>query len=207
MIPNQITKRYLLPLYFIFNCILLHSQQGIGTNEPDLSSALEVSSQDKGVLIPRMTTSERDLIIQPGFGLLIFNTDAICVEINTSTNSLLPTWECLDKGPPIISSLNCHAATLSGTILKGQPANVTLSLPYGGGDASSYASGTVLAYTKSAGSTALTANLQTGTLSTGTGALTYTISGTTNTLGNVYFNFEFGGQHCVLVIPVKDSSI
>jgi len=44
-------------------------------NTPHGSAALDVSATDKGVLIPRMSTSERDLINLPVQGLIIYNTD------------------------------------------------------------------------------------------------------------------------------------
>ena len=50
------------------------AQVGIGTSTPDPSSALDLTSTTKGILIPRLTTSERDLIANPATGLLIFNS-------------------------------------------------------------------------------------------------------------------------------------
>lgn len=47
---------------------------GIGTNTPDASAALDISSTTKGLLIPRMTTAQRDAIASPATGLLIWNT-------------------------------------------------------------------------------------------------------------------------------------
>ncbi|MBU2525876.1 MAG: hypothetical protein KKC03_04665 [Bacteroidetes bacterium] len=51
-----------------------HAQVGIGNNSPDTSSMLDVASTTKGLLIPRMTTAQRDAIASPAAGLLIFNT-------------------------------------------------------------------------------------------------------------------------------------
>ncbi|WP_379969520.1 hypothetical protein [Epilithonimonas sp. UC225_85] len=45
----------------------------------DPSAMLEVESTDMGTLIPRLTTSERDLISSPSNGLLIFNKDTGCL--------------------------------------------------------------------------------------------------------------------------------
>lgn len=50
------------------------AQVGIGTTNPDPSSMLDISSSTKGLLIPRMTTAQRDLIASPAAGLLVFNT-------------------------------------------------------------------------------------------------------------------------------------
>jgi hypothetical protein len=46
----------------------------IGTASPNGSGALEISSTTKGVLFPRMTTAQRNLISSPADGLVIYNT-------------------------------------------------------------------------------------------------------------------------------------
>ena len=51
------------------------SQTGIGTTTPDPSAMLDVSSNDKGLLPPRMTEAERDAITSPADGLVIYQTD------------------------------------------------------------------------------------------------------------------------------------
>jgi hypothetical protein len=48
---------------------------GIGTTSPNSSSLLEVKSTKKGVLIPRMTKTQRNAISSPALGLLIFQTN------------------------------------------------------------------------------------------------------------------------------------
>ena len=55
----------------------LFSQVAINTDNaaPDSSAMLDISSTDKGILIPRMTTSERELIPNPAQGLLVFDTE------------------------------------------------------------------------------------------------------------------------------------
>ncbi|NEW79052.1 MAG: hypothetical protein GZ086_06415 [Gelidibacter sp.] len=49
------------------------AQVGIGTINPDVSSMLDIQSNAKGVLIPRMLTSERTAIATPANGLLVFD--------------------------------------------------------------------------------------------------------------------------------------
>ena len=39
-----------------------YAQVGIGTTTPDASSALDITSTTKGLLMPRMTAAERDAI-------------------------------------------------------------------------------------------------------------------------------------------------
>jgi len=56
-----------------------YAQQGVGISEseiiPDASSILELQSTDKGFLVPRMTTDQREAIVSPATGLLVFDTD------------------------------------------------------------------------------------------------------------------------------------
>jgi hypothetical protein len=51
------------------------AQVGIGTTNPDDSSMLDIQSTTKGMLIPRMDTSQRTGITSPATGLLVFDTD------------------------------------------------------------------------------------------------------------------------------------
>ena len=56
---------------------LSYAQVGINTNTPDASSALEIESTTGGILIPRMTETQRDAIVSPASGLMIYQTDEI----------------------------------------------------------------------------------------------------------------------------------
>src|SRR5262245_27604613 len=49
---------------------------GIGTLSPAASSSLDVVSTSTGILIPRMTKTQRDAIISPATGLLIYQTNS-----------------------------------------------------------------------------------------------------------------------------------
>jgi hypothetical protein len=51
---------------------------GIGTNNPNPSAMLEVSSTDKGMLTPRMTTAQRIALPIPANGLLVYDIDSTC---------------------------------------------------------------------------------------------------------------------------------
>jgi len=64
-------------LFTLFTCITIttYGQVGIGTTTPDTSSILELDSTTQGMLTPRMTESERDLITAPATGLLIYQTN------------------------------------------------------------------------------------------------------------------------------------
>ncbi|MBL7748013.1 MAG: hypothetical protein JNM19_11330 [Chitinophagaceae bacterium] len=69
----------MLRTLFLFSGMIiaacLHAQSvGIGTTTPGASAQLDVSSSNKGILIPRLTTTQRDAIASPANGLTIYNT-------------------------------------------------------------------------------------------------------------------------------------
>ena len=47
---------------------------GIGTTAPNASALLDVSSTTKGVLLPRMSTTQINAISSPAEGLTVYNT-------------------------------------------------------------------------------------------------------------------------------------
>ena len=53
---------------------ILGQNVGIGTSTPDPSARLDVSDTQRGILIPRLTTAERNAITNPAHSLLIYNT-------------------------------------------------------------------------------------------------------------------------------------
>ena len=48
---------------------------GIGTNTPNASAQLDITSTDKGLLIPRVSQAQRNLIATPATGLMVYQTD------------------------------------------------------------------------------------------------------------------------------------
>ena len=62
---------FLLILYLVFISNLTNAQVGIGTTNPDASSILDITSSNKGVLIPRADTLS---IVNPAKGLIICDT-------------------------------------------------------------------------------------------------------------------------------------
>jgi len=68
---------------------------GVGTNAPHAKAILEIKSTDKGVLFPRLTTAQRNVIVSPPDGLHIFNTDERCLNYYDSTNQI---WNCYCNG-------------------------------------------------------------------------------------------------------------
>jgi hypothetical protein len=90
--------------YFFLTAIVLFSaiakaQVGLGTAAPDQSAVLDLHSTSKGLLIPRMTTNQRDLIALPAKGLMVFNTDTNFLEINSGAPER-KTWNVISNRPP-----------------------------------------------------------------------------------------------------------
>lgn len=69
-------KKFAFSLTFFCFSVFMQGQVGIGTANPHSSSILEIQSTDKGLLVPSMTATEKNGIVTPATGLLIFQTDA-----------------------------------------------------------------------------------------------------------------------------------
>jgi trimeric autotransporter adhesin len=66
-------KLSLLPIVLFFSNLLLAQQGiGIGNSTPHASSLLDITSTNKGVLIPRMNKTQRNAIPTPAQGLMVF---------------------------------------------------------------------------------------------------------------------------------------
>jgi hypothetical protein len=78
-------------LALIFNKAVGQNNVGIGTPTPDASAILELNTNNKGLLVPRMTTIERSAITTPANGLLVFDVTANCFFYYTT----LSGWQSL----------------------------------------------------------------------------------------------------------------
>ncbi len=127
-------KKLNLLILTIGNLLFLtiaNAQVGIGTSMPDSSAILDLNSTDGGLLLPRMTTIQRDLINNPATGLMIYNLSASNVQVNTGTPAF-PIWY-VSEGTPDSSIISI---TLSGDISTESTTSVlvpgmTLSPPAG----------------------------------------------------------------------------
>ncbi len=71
-------KRLFFLLLFTFYILHCTAQVGIATTSPNASAALDVSgSTGKGFLMPRMTEAQRNAVVNPAVGLMIFQTDGV----------------------------------------------------------------------------------------------------------------------------------
>lgn len=73
----SIYKRHFNLGIFLLFLNSMYGQVGIGTNSPDSSAALEITSptNNKGVLLPRLTQTQRLGISSPASGLLVYQTN------------------------------------------------------------------------------------------------------------------------------------
>src|SRR5690349_14995223 len=130
-------KTKLAIILIFFFCIRSNAQNtfpssgaaGIGTTTPNTSSLLEVKSTTKGILIPRMTLTQRNAIASPAAGLLIYQTNstpgfyyfdgskwtAVSTKgVNTSLSNLkAPTAVNVDLLPTADSSINLGSSSLN----------------------------------------------------------------------------------------------
>jgi uncharacterized protein (TIGR02145 family) len=97
---------------------------------------------------------------------------------------------------PIVTTLNCNAATNNGTLTSGVAVTgvVNIVIPYSGAFGGTHNGQTVT----SAGVTGLTATLAAGTFAIGSGNLIYAITGTPSAVGIASFAINIGGKTCVL---------
>lgn len=96
----------------ITNIYFVNSQGGVSINtsgtSADPSAMLDISGSSKGLLINRMTTGERNAILSPAEGLLIYNTTTRCFE-----TFIPPIWQSVFCGcnAPIMPTAGSNTAT------------------------------------------------------------------------------------------------
>ena len=204
--------RKILTLLFMVAAWLSFAQTGnVGVNTTTPDAVLEVYSTTKGVLVPRLTTAQRDAMVSPlnpankvQEGTIIYNLDQHCLQYNVAPTGTTPNWvgygcDGVVVTPGSITTLNCAGATTTGTLTSGTAASgVSSSVPYTGGNGGSYAAQTVT----STGVTGLTATLTAGNFATGAGTLTYNITGTPSGGGTASFAINIGGKTCSLTRTV-----
>ncbi len=102
-------KKIFSTLLTIISLIVSAQNVGIGTATPDVSAKLDVQSTNGGVLLPRMNKGQRDAIVNPANGLLIYNTDNNALEMwNGNAWISFSSIGILNNGLPV-------GATCTGT--------------------------------------------------------------------------------------------
>jgi len=82
-------RQFQLFVFLIFSLPMM-AQTGIGTTTPNASAKLEIAATDKGLLIPRMTKTQREAITlsSAANGLMVYQTDDLAgFYVNTSTTT------------------------------------------------------------------------------------------------------------------------
>jgi uncharacterized protein (TIGR02145 family) len=102
-----------------------------------------------------------------------------------------------------VTSLLCSSAKVTGSTKIGTPASgVSCRIEYGGANAGTYPAQSVA----SSGVTGLTASVESGSFSSGSGFLDFLISGTPQAADTARFEVLIGGISCAFFILVEDSS-
>lgn len=97
------------------------AQVGIGTTNPDPSALLDITSTTSGLVIPRMTTVQRNAIPSPVTSLLIYNSTTDCLEMFSASGQ----WVSIGCGCQLPGTFVVNATT--GIITTGFTLNWNLS--------------------------------------------------------------------------------
>ena len=92
-------KKWISIFSIISCCWYSNAQTGIGTTTPNASAKLEIAATDKGILIPRMTKSQRESITltTAANGLLVYQTDDVVGFYVNSSTTTTPSWTRLNS--------------------------------------------------------------------------------------------------------------
>ena len=80
-------------------------------SSPDASAMLDITSTSKGILIPRMTQTQRDAISSPASGLMVYQTDNTVGFYYYDGSS----WTAVSGGSSVTRQIISSATTLTGT--------------------------------------------------------------------------------------------
>ena len=147
---------------------------GVGTASPNASAILDVTSTTKGVLYPRMTTTQRNAITSPATDLTIFNTTTNCLEFYVGS-----AWQPIACGCTAAPSTPSSIVGTFSSLCK-TPTTYTYSVPAVLG-ASSY-------------TWAVTGDASATIVGQGANVVTVTYSGTTGTAITAYASNSCGNS-------------
>lgn len=124
-----------LKCFIVFLILLTTSsigaQVGIGTVSPNSSSILDVYSDTKGFLMPRLSTAQRDAMIAPATGLMIYNHTKNDGQLNIGTPSD-PRWVGIrGQEDGMIDTVTEGGDTRTASITNLPLSGMTLSPPEG----------------------------------------------------------------------------
>ena len=91
-------KLSLFIVLLLLNCSLIFSQVGVNKDgsAPDASAILDLTTTEKGFLLPRMTTYQQSVIYDPAISLIVFNLDSLDLYIYTGSY-WVSVLRCVDR--------------------------------------------------------------------------------------------------------------
>lgn len=134
----------------ILSTVLASAQQGIGTNLPDKSSALELRSTKRGLLIPRVplqATNVESPVATPANSLLVYNTETAAAGTPEAVTPGYYYWNDTAKkwvrlvNDADLATVATEAATKSKETVSSANANIVEVTPSGGPLNKNYAVG------------------------------------------------------------------
>ncbi len=115
----------LLTIVLLFSNICAHAQVKIGNNPNTINAAsiLEIEDTNRGILIPRMTTAQRNAISSPPNGLQVYNTTTSTMDVFRSNRwestaysnpneSLIYVYSLADLPAPVGSTITLSANSM-----------------------------------------------------------------------------------------------
>jgi hypothetical protein len=125
---RNILCRRLCLLVFVFSLGSINTfGQGVGISEvsivPHPSSILELRSDLRGLLVPRMTTAERDAILNPANGLIVYNEEHNSLNIYEEGPG---TWRIIFSG--FSSGVNSVTGTMNRISIGGTPSDPVIDI-------------------------------------------------------------------------------
>jgi uncharacterized protein (TIGR02145 family) len=112
-------KKNILIALQVLSCFVLQAQTSIGTPSPDRSSVLELKSTTRGFLPPRMTTTQRNAIVTPATGLVVYNSEKNCLEWYNGTEWYNGCGNQDSSGGTAVVSAYANANISTGTMTAG----------------------------------------------------------------------------------------
>jgi hypothetical protein len=91
-------KLVILTIVIAIACPSFAQRVGIGTATPDGSAALDITSTNKGLLIPRMDINSINAIANPARGLLVYDSVANLLMVNVGLPAV-PNWQAISTTP------------------------------------------------------------------------------------------------------------
>jgi hypothetical protein len=198
----------------------------IGPGTADPSAQLDVKSTNRGLLQPRMKQVERDDIVSPPAGLLIWCTDCGNGKIpdgvslnNNATRNVESagqmqvfngkTWTNIYGGEPlpaypIVSFKEASFPNQSAKLF--QPCDFKVTLKYQGGNGVTYNTNGTFYSTNVSGMVAVLENTS-GTISRDEGEIVFRVTGLPMTYGDANFEVKFFNNSFSFKVPISSSNL